>query len=125
MTPVKLIFLARRRPELSAEEFQDYWENKHAALVREVQPIVKIRSYVQSYTLDTELTAGFCAARGIPVETPPDGVAEVEWDSLDDVRAAFSGPDGEEAARRLVEDEGRFVDFSTSRAFWTSARRII
>lgn len=123
--PVKLIFVARRRPELSAEEFQQYWENQHAALVTELQSTISIRSYIQSYTLDTQLNRDFCQARGIPFETPPDGVAEAWWDSLEDVQAGFSGPDGEEAARRLIEDEGKFCDFSTSRAFWTQQRHII
>lgn len=123
--PVKLIFVARRRPELTAEEFQDYWVNKHAPLVKELQATVRIRSYIQSYTLDTQLNADFCEARGIPFEAPPDGVAEAWWDSLEDVQAGFSGPAGEEAARRLIEDEGKFCDFTTSRAFWTAQRQII
>jgi hypothetical protein len=41
------------------------------------------------------------------------------------VIAGFSGPEGEAAAARLVEDEGRFCDFATSRAFWTEQRHII
>jgi hypothetical protein len=123
--PVKLIFVARRRPELTPEQFQDYWVNRHAPLVKELQDTVRIKQYVQSYTLDTPLNADFCTARGIPFEEPPDGVAEAWWESLDDVVAGFSGPDGEEAARRLVEDEGKFCDFATSRAFWTAQRQII
>jgi uncharacterized protein (TIGR02118 family) len=123
--PVKLIFIARRRPELTAEQFQDYWVNQHAALVKEVQSTIRIKQYIQSYTIDTQLNADFCSARGIPFETPPDGVAEAWWDSLEDVQAGFSGPDGEEAARRLIEDEGKFCDFTTSRAFWTEQRHII
>lgn len=70
---VKLVFVARRRPELSPEEFQDYWINSHAPLVRELQDVIRIQSYAQSYTLDTQLNAYFCAARGIPFDTPPDG----------------------------------------------------
>jgi uncharacterized protein (TIGR02118 family) len=123
--PVKLIFVARRRRELTAEQFQDYWVNQHAPLVRELRDTIRIQRYVQSYTLDTPLNADFCAARGIPFEAPPDGVAEAWWDSLDDVVAGFSGPEGEAAAARLVEDEGRFCDFATSRAFWTEQRHII
>jgi hypothetical protein len=122
---VKLLFVARRRPELTAEAFQDYWVNQHASLVKELQSTIRIKKYVQSYTLDTPLNAEFCAARGIPFETPPDGVAEAWWDSLEDARAGFSGAEGEEAGRRLIEDEGKFCDFSTSRAFWTEQRHII
>jgi uncharacterized protein (TIGR02118 family) len=122
---VKLIFVARRRPELSPEEFQEYWANNHAALVRELQDVTRIQKYVQSPTLDTPANAGFSEARGIPVEAPPDGVAEVWWDSIEDFNAGFSGAEGEEAGRRLIEDEAKFCDFATSRAFITEQRPII
>jgi uncharacterized protein (TIGR02118 family) len=122
---VKLIFVARRRPELTADEFQEYWANNHAALVKELQGVTRIQKYIQSHTLDTPANAGFSEARGIPVETPPDGVAEVWWDSMEDFEAGFSGPQGEEAGRRLIEDEAKFCDFATSRAFITEQRHII
>lgn len=122
---VKLIFVARRRPEMTPEQFQDYWVNEHAALVREVAETCRIRRYIQSPTVDTPANAGFCEARGIPVEAPPDGVAEVWWDSLEDLAAGFSGPEGEDAARRLISDEAKFCDFATSRAWISEERQII
>jgi hypothetical protein len=122
---VKLVFVARRRPELSAEEFQDYWVNEHAPLVKSLQETIRIKRYVQSYTLDTPANASFSEARGIPAEPPPDGVAEAWWESVEDMEAGFSGVDGAEAGRRLIEDEGKFCDFATSRAFLTEERDII
>jgi uncharacterized protein (TIGR02118 family) len=122
---IKLVFVARRRPELSEAEFQTYWQNNHAPLVKSLQETVRIRRYIQSYTLNTPANAGFSEARGMPAEPPPDGVAEVWWDSLEDLEAAFSGVDGLEAARLLIDDEGKFCDFATSRAFLTEERQII
>ncbi|WP_256839464.1 EthD domain-containing protein [Ornithinimicrobium faecis] len=122
---IKLIFLAYRRPEMSPEEFQDYWVNQHAPFVRSVKDQARILKYVQSYTLDTDLNRTFAEARGIPVDTPPDGVAEAWWESEDDINEAFSGADGEAVAQSLVDDEGKFCDFSRSRAFWTAEREII
>jgi hypothetical protein len=43
----------------------------------------------------------------------------------DVIAAAFSGVDGLEAARLLIDDEGKFCDFATSRAFLTEERQII
>ena len=34
MTITKLVFCARKRPELSDEEFQTYWLERHGPLVR-------------------------------------------------------------------------------------------
>lgn len=122
---IKLVFLAYRRPEMSAEEFQDYWVNSHAPFVRSVQKAAGIRKYVQSYTLDTDLNRTFAEARGIPVETPPDGVAEAWWDSEEELEKAFSGDAGEALAQSLVDDEGTFCDLPRCRAFWTAERQII
>jgi heme-degrading monooxygenase HmoA len=59
------------------------------------------------------------------LETPPDGVTELWWDSLEDLVAGFSGPAGEKAGRRLIEDEAKFIDFTTSRAFITQERQVV
>jgi uncharacterized protein (TIGR02118 family) len=122
---VKLVFVARRRPELSKEEFARYWFEEHAALVRSLQDTIRIRKYVQSHTILTEMNAGFSQARGMPVTEPADGIAEAWWDSIEDMQDAFSGEEGERAGKLLVEDEGKFVDFQTSHAFLTEEKRII
>jgi uncharacterized protein (TIGR02118 family) len=122
---VKLVFVARRRSDLSNDQFRQYWLERHAPLVRSLQETLRIRKYVQSHTLATDLNAGFAQARGMAVEEPADGVAEAWWDSIEDMRDAFSGPEGERAGKLLVEDEGQFVDFETSLAFLTEERPII
>jgi hypothetical protein len=122
---VELIFVARRRPDLTHAEFDDYWINRHAPLVRSLADTCRIRRYIQSVTLDTPVNAEFAQARGMAVEEPPDGVAEVWWDSLDGLAAGFSGSEGEKAAQLLVEDEAKFCDFSTSRAWITEERQIV
>lgn len=122
---VKLVYVARRRPELTPEEFQEYWAQGHATLWKELQGVMGFRKYVQSHPLDTDVNTTFAQARGMSLETPPDGVGETWWESLEDLVAGFSGPDGKDAGRRLIEDEARFVDFSTSRAFITQERQVV
>jgi uncharacterized protein (TIGR02118 family) len=125
MMTVKLVYVARRRPEMTPEEFREYWANDHAALVRDLQEVTGFRRYVQSQPLETPANAAFATSRGMSLETPPDGVSEAWWDSLEDLVAGFSGPDGERAARRLIEDEAKFIDFSTSHAFITEERQVV
>ncbi|MDI3331027.1 MAG: EthD domain-containing protein [Micrococcus sp.] len=122
---VKLVYVARRRPELTPEEFREYWSDGHAALWTELQGVLGFRKYVQSHPLDIPFNAAFATARGMSLETPPDGVGEAWWDSVDELMAGFSGPEGKDAGRRLIEDEARFIDFATSRAFITQERQVL
>ena len=72
---VKLIFCLHRRPELSREQFQAYWRDKHAPLVASFAPVLGIRRYVQCHTLDEASFAAMTASRGsLPGY---DGVAEL------------------------------------------------
>ena len=121
---VKLIFCLRRLPSLSTGQFQEYWLNRHAPLVRTVAPVLKIRRYVQCHSfVDARLAPGI-VARGGSV-TPYDGVAELWWDSIEEVIAAGSTSEGLEAGRKLLEDERRFIDLGQSPLYFVREREII
>ena len=109
---VKLVFCLRRLPHLSREEFQRYWRERHAPLVRESAKALGIRRYVQVHTLPDDLHAALGASRGAPEAY--DGVAELWFDSLEALAAAGATPEGKAAGRRLVEDERTFIDLARS-----------
>jgi uncharacterized protein (TIGR02118 family) len=109
---VKLVFCLRRLPNLSREEFQTYWRDRHAPLVREAAPALAIRRYVQVHTTPSPLNERFRAARAAPEEY--DGVAELWFDSVEALVAAGGTPDGRAAGKRLLEDEKRFIDLTRS-----------
>ena len=109
---VKLTFCLRRLPNLSREEFQRYWRGTHAPLVCSVADTLRIRGYVQLHTTATPVNDMLRASRGGPEEY--DGVAELWWDSLDDLTAAMSAPEGAAAGAALLEDEKRFIDLERS-----------
>ena len=46
-----------------------------------------------------------------------DGVAEVWFDSEEDLMEAMNSPEGQELGAALLEDEGNFIDHSKSSAF--------
>ena len=114
---IKLTFCLVRAPHLSREEFQHYWLERHGPLVRSLAPVLRITRYVQSHTLTTPLAAVLRRSRGAPEGY--DGVAELWWDSLDDLVAGGATPEGREAGRRLLEDERRFIDLARS-PLWLS-----
>ena len=109
---IKLVFCVRRRAEMSREEFQRYWRERHAPLVREAAAALGIRRYVQAHTLTSPVNDGLRRGRGAPEEF--DGVAELWFESLDALTAAGATPEGRAASRRLLEDERRFIDLARS-----------
>ena len=109
---VKLVFCLRRLPELSRAEFQRYWREKHGPLVRQHATTLRIRRYVQLHTREDALNDVLRASRGGP--EPYDGIAELWWESRDDLHAATASPEGQRASLELLEDERRFIDLVRS-----------
>ncbi len=121
---IKLVYCLRRRPELSREEFQGYWRQQHGPLVRERAQALGIRRYVQVHTLDSPLNEALAASRGSTGEAF-DGVAELWWESAESLAAATATAEGRQAARELLEDEKRFIDFSRSVVFVAEEHSVI
>jgi uncharacterized protein (TIGR02118 family) len=110
---IKLVFTLRRRSGMSREEFQHYWREDHAPLVRRHAETLRIRRYVQVHALETDLDEALAASRGSEPRVY-DGVAELWWDSLEDLMAGYSTPEGQAAGADLLEDERRFIDLEHS-----------
>jgi len=120
---IKLVFCARRLPHLSRDEFQRYWRETHGPLVARYAAVLRIRRYVQVHTLDDPVQDALRASRGGP--EPYDGVAELWWDSRDELEAATRDPAGQAAALALLEDERRFIDLAGSPLFIAEERAVI
>jgi uncharacterized protein (TIGR02118 family) len=112
---IKLTFVLRRLPSLSRAEFQTYWFETHAPLVASVKDVLRIRRYVQLHSLPPELSEVFRQSRGGPEGY--DGVAQLWWDSFDDM-AQRDDPKAAEAGRLLLEDERKFIDLPNSPLWW-------
>ncbi|TMK41838.1 MAG: EthD family reductase [Actinobacteria bacterium] len=110
---VKLVFTLRRREDMTREEFQRYWREQHAPLVRRHAGALRIQRYVQVHARDTDLDEAVAAPRGSEPRYY-DGVAELWWDSLEDLVAAYSSEAGQAAGAELLEDERRFIDLPRS-----------
>ena len=109
---IKLVFALRRRQDLSRDEFQRYWRERHAPLVREHADTLGIRRYVQTHTLPDGVHAALRMSRGAP--EPYDGVAELWFDSLEALANGVASDDGQAAATALLDDERRFIDHARS-----------
>ena len=114
---IKIVMALRRRDDVAAEEFHRYWREEHGPLACRLLEPLNLRRYVQTHTLDTDLNSQLAAARGT-IEAF-DGVAELWWDSLDDLLTSLSSEDGQRANAELAEDEARFIDLERSSLFLT------
>jgi uncharacterized protein (TIGR02118 family) len=120
---VKLVFTIRRRDGMTREEFQRYWREQHAPLVQRHAETLRIRRYVQTHARETPLDTELAGPRG----SEPglyDGVAELWWDSLEDLAAAASSEAGQAAAAELIEDEARFIDLPHS-PIWLGEEHVV
>ena len=119
----KITFCLRRRADLTPEQFDAYWRDTHAPLVRRHAAALGIRRYVQSTRFDSDLAEAAAKVRGAPA--PFDGVAELWFDSRDAVKAGFSTEAGRTAGRELLEDEARFIDLANSPIWFATEREIV
>lgn len=120
---IKLTFALVRLPHLTREQFQDYWLNTHGPLVASVKDVLRIRRYVQLHSFDEAISEGIRASRNAPPHF--DGVAQLWYDSLEDLAALGGDPAAREAGRILLEDERKFIDLPKSPLWWGKEKVII
>jgi len=119
---IKLTFCLHRLPGMTREAFQDYWREKHAPLVARHAQVLRIRRYVQCHALTTPFNDAIRASRAAPEMY--DGVAELWWDSLDDLTASGESEGARAAGLELLEDERKFIDLSRS-PLWLGEEKTI
>lgn len=105
---IKAIYLIRRKPGMSAEDFHRYWREVHGAIAARIPGM---RRYVQCHSV-----------AGVGGEAPEyDGAAEAWFDDLDAVGRAVASP--EYAAARA--DEARFIDLERTSLIFTEEVPVI
>lgn len=119
---IKLIFCLHRAPGLSREAFQAYWFDQHAPLVARHRETLRIRRYVQLHSMTADLNDVIRARRGAPEMY--DGVAQLWWDSVEDMMSAASSPEGQAAGLELLDDERKFIDHARSPLFFGEDKTI-
>ena len=112
---IKFVMCITRHPDMTREAFKEYWMNKHGPFFMQNSATMRAKKYVQSHTLDTPLNEGLRSSRGMQPEY--DGVAEVWFESEEELMAGMSSPEGQKLGAALQEDEGNFIDHSKSSAF--------
>lgn len=112
---IKFVMCLTRNPDMTREEFKDYWMNNHGPFFMSKAEAMGAKKYIQSHTIDTPLNEGLRASRGMLPEY--DGVAEVWFESEEALIEGMSSPEGQKLGALLLEDEKNFIDHSKSSAF--------
>ncbi len=112
---IKLFMCLHRRSDISRDEFQDYWLNKHGPFFMKNAAVMRSKRYVQSHTIDSPLNDAMKSSRNMQSEF--DGVAEVWFDSEEDLMEAMGSSEMEELSAALLQDEASFIDHARSSAF--------
>ena len=93
---IKLIALLKRKPGLTRQEFADRWLNDHIKLSSKMPGV---RGYRVNIAVDHQ-------PDGDGVEPIYDGTAELWWDSIEAMEAAFDSQEGKIAG----EDADQFAE---------------
>lgn len=110
---ISLIVAARRRADLTREEFVDHWLNRHGPLVLSVPEFAK---YLKRYVLHPFDADGEGHSLVLGAVPEYDGVGELWFDSHAAMIAAFNEPRYLEIIR---PDEDRFLDRDACLSFVT------
>jgi len=121
---LRVTFCLKRLPELTREQFQDYWRNNHASLVREHAAALGIRKYVQSHSLALPGAFPLADIRG-STGLDFDGVAQLWWADMASFAAAGSTEAGRVAGALLLADEKKFIDLPNSPIFLSEDFHVI
>lgn len=97
MTHVRQLTLLQRKPGISRNEFQRYWSEVHAPLVRQLPHII---SYTQHHVTAASARQNYPAP-----DVEVDGIVEFVFDGADGARKAFSGAMGD----HVLNDAENFI----------------
>ena len=112
---VKYIICAKRKAGMTHEEFGAYWRNHHGAVVKSVPEFTRhVRKYVQCHLVGGAVPLGAAGDY--------DGVAELWFDSVEELETAFREPRYLEIIR---PDEITFVDLSKCLSFITEEVQVV
>ena len=104
---IKVVTLLFKRPDLSAEEFRDYYESHHRFLGEKYLSPHALK-YIRRYPI----------LAGDGAETPGfDVMMEVWFDNYYSMEAAMADMSTEAAQRELAEDEEQLFDRDRTQSF--------
>jgi hypothetical protein len=107
----KVFFCLRRRPELSPQEFLDYWGKFHGPLAVDASRYFGLKRNIQNWTIPSAMADTGRAIRGTLHAF--DGIAEAWIDEAERQRLMDSAS-GKILFEKIFADEQKFIDMENS-----------
>ena len=111
-----------RLPGQSLEECQSYWRETHGPLLQQQAAALGVVRYVQSHRIDDPLNEVMRAGRG--TMEPFDGISQLWWKDRRDLERSMSTREGQQAWKKIREDEARFINASRS-SLWLAKEKSV
>jgi uncharacterized protein (TIGR02118 family) len=113
---VKLSVVIKRRPGMTFEDFDRYWKGPHADVVTSVPEFTRhVRRYVQAHLVAEYTGAGDASKLTTQWgKAAFDGIAELWFDSIAEMVAAFNEP---KFVEKIAPDDEKFVDPAGTQLF--------
>ena len=101
----KILLLVRRKPELSHEEFREYYEKRHVPLILDSVPNARLyrRNYVQDHAQVAGLPGSQIDALGF------DCVTEIGFATRQEAEAHIAAYLDPETHSKIAADEAKFI----------------
>lgn len=112
---IKMVVEVWKKDGMSDEAFTHRWLVEHGALVKQHARAMGFVRYVQSHKQPSPAIEAFAEGRGW--KSPPDGLTEVWWESVESMNAALGSLQGQAASAALAEDEVQFIEGPRISAF--------
>jgi EthD domain len=106
----KFVLFLKRKPGMTPEEFEHYYENVHSKLGKQIVPDVGAFKYVRRYLTPI---AGSLGERAEDLEY--DEITEVWFRDYEKFKAVAERVSRGELAPEVAEDEAKFMDRSKTR----------
>ena len=120
---IKLCFCLHRLPALTRAQFQSYWHDTHGPLVRSHAGTLGIRAYVQTHTINDPVNDLLVTGRNSPEVY--DGIAEIWFDSLENLHSRFADESTYPVTAEIFEDEKKFIDHERSPIFIAEEKPVL
>ena len=116
---IRFIHCMRRRPELTAAEFREYWNSpEFADLVSRNATALGAVKVSRNLTYNIELTSLLMSERG-STEEAYDAIMEMWWLNPAELESIRDSAEVQKLQTEMKAYQERFVDFSRSQRFLT------
>lgn len=115
---IRYINCLRKLPELSNDDFRDYWQGaEFEELIRQVAQLTSASHYESNLTLKVDMGRHLIEERGLA--EPYDGIIEYSWENARHLPAVYATEEAQALAKRMQSFQSQFIDLENSTAFFT------